>query len=152
MGKAEDLQDLKKLEEQLIYAYEEADNCDQVIAQIKRLENERDNPGAITYNKLKTNNFETLEKQYKEEWVAKNPGIRLYRILASMILSFVLIGLTLIFVCDMLLGTGYVNEPLTFRSFAYAYSLGFLFVLVIVHIILSVILGKLPKWIFGKER
>lgn len=69
-----------------------------------------------------------------------------------MVLTFVLIGLTLVFISDMFLGIGYINVPLAFRSFVYANSLGFLFVLVVVHIILSVILGKVPKWIFGKER
>ena len=152
MSREEDLRNLQKLEEQFIYAYEEADNCDEVTAQIKALEREKANPSAVTYNKLKTNNFETLEKQYKDEWVAKNRGIRLYRILASMVLAFVLIGLTLVFMSDMFLGTGYINTPLTFRSFVYANSLGLLFVLLVVHIVLSVRLGKLPKWIFGKER
>lgn len=152
MSREEDLKALKQLEEEMISAYEFADECDEITARIKYLEKERDNPGAITYNKLKTNNFETLEKQYNDEWVAKNKGIKLYRILVSMVLTFVLIGLTLVFISDMFLGTGYINAPLTFRSFAYANSLGLLCVLVVVHIILSVILGKVPKWIFGKER
>lgn len=152
MSREEDLKALKKLEEEMISAYEFADECDEITAQIKYLEKERDNPGAITYNKLKTNNFETLDKQYKDEWLAKQKGIGLYRVLVSMALTFVLIGLTLVFISDMFLGTGYVSEPLTFRSFAYANSIGLLCVLVVVHIILSVILGKLPKWIFGKER
>ncbi len=152
MSRETDLRNLQALEEQFIWAYEEADNCDQVIAEIKRLEKERDNPKAITYNKLATNNYENLDKQYKDEWKTKHSSIRLYKILVSMVLTFVLIGLALVFISDMFLGTGYINSPLTFRSFAYANSLGFLFVLVIVHIILSVILGKIPKWIFGKER
>ncbi len=152
MSREKDLRDLQALEEQFIWAYEEADNCDQVIAEIKALEKERDNPKAITYNKLATNNFETLDKQYRDEWKAKHSSIRLYKILVSMVLTFVLIGLVLVFISDALLGTGYINSPLAFRNFVYVNSLGLLFVLLVVHIILSVILGKVPKWIFGKER
>ena len=152
MSREKDLRDLQALEEQFIWAYEEADNCDQVLAEIKALEKERDNPKAITYNKLATNNFETLDKQYRDGWKAKHSSIRLYKILVSMVLTFVLIGLVLVFISDALLGTGYINSPLAFRSFVYANSLGLLFVLLVVHIILSVILGKVPKWIFGKER
>lgn len=152
MSREEDLKNLRKLEEELISAYEMADECDEITDRIKYLEKERDNPKAITYNKLATNNFETLDKQYRDEWKAKHSSIRLYRILVSMILTFVLIGLTLVFISDMFLGTNYINSPLTFRSFVYANSIGLLCVLAVVHIILSVILGKVPKWIFGKER
>lgn len=152
MSREEDLRALQALEQQFIWAYEEADNCDQVIAEIKALEKERDNPKAITYNKLATNNFETLDKQYRDEWKAKHSSIKLYKILVSMVLAFVLIGLVLVFISDALLGTGYINSPLAFRSFVYVNSLGLLFVILVVHIILSVILGKVPKWIFRKER
>ena len=152
MSREEDLNALKRLEMELVAAYEEADECESLNAQIKALEREKANPKAVTYNKLSTNNFETLDKQYRDEWNEKHKSIKVYRVVVSMILSFILIGLILVFASDMFLGTGYVNAPLTFRSFAYANSLGLLFVLLVVHIILTIILCNIPKWIFGKER
>lgn len=148
MSRESDLAQLKELQQDIYDLYQMGDRFHTVSGKITTLANEKEHPKAPVYNMAPVNNYETLKKQYTDEWVKNHSSIKFFRILFLMLNAFAIIAIAIMFIADLFGNTGYILTPEKVKEFG---DMNEIICIAIAHVLFSLVLIVVTFAMTGEE-
>ena len=105
------------MQQDIYDVYSLAGQCEAINRRMNNLVQEKTQPAPPVYKTLPTNNYDTLKKQYTDEWVSKHSSIKFFKILFLMLNAFAIIAIAILFIADVFGNTGYILTPEKVKEF-----------------------------------